>query len=209
MAPRRVADQVVGALQDRELGAQREQLAPAGAGRAGLVASGVGPCGRRPGAGGHRKASMSATVLGMAAVSTSWPVAVTSTSSSMRTPMPRQRASTRSSSGGDVEAGLDRQHHARLERARLLVGVVGAARRARRARASGSCGACRSACSRRSRALASTGPASRPSATRPSTSTSQRDLVHARRRSRRAARASIAASCACEHELVERALRRA
>lgn|GEM_PF-5943114 len=47
----------------------------------------------------ERRASMSATVLGMAAVRFSWPSAVTSTSSSMRMPMPRNSAGTASSSG--------------------------------------------------------------------------------------------------------------
>ncbi len=44
-------------------------------------------------------ASISLTVFGAAAVSTSWPSRVTSTSSSMRMPMPRYFAGTESSSG--------------------------------------------------------------------------------------------------------------
>lgn len=41
--------------------------------------------------------SSSSGSLGIAAVSTSWPSSVTSTSSSIRTPMPRQRSSTSAS----------------------------------------------------------------------------------------------------------------
>ena len=42
----------------------------------------------------------------------------------MRTPMPRHSGGTLSLSLRDVDARLDREHHARLERARLAAEVV-------------------------------------------------------------------------------------
>ncbi len=48
----------------------------------------------------ERRASIAATLFGTAAESTRAPSSVTSTSSSMRMPMPRQPASTASQSGG-------------------------------------------------------------------------------------------------------------
>ena len=49
--------------------------------------------------GGVKNEAISATVFGAASVSTLWPCRVTTTSSSMRTPMPRQRRATEVSSG--------------------------------------------------------------------------------------------------------------
>ena len=63
---------------------------------------------------------MSATDLGIAAVRLSWPSAVTRMSSSMRTPMPRNSGGT-VRVRGDVEPGLDGEHHAGRERARRAV----------------------------------------------------------------------------------------
>ena len=57
-------------------------------------------------------------------VSTSLPSRVTATSSSMRTPMFHQRLATPLRAGGNVDARLDRHHHAGLEHAPLLADLV-------------------------------------------------------------------------------------
>ena len=89
-------------------------------------------------------ASTSATVFGVAAVRFSWPLAVTSTSSSMRTPM-FQKCFGHVVGGADVGARLDGEHHARRPASATRPSPGRGRRRARPCRASGRRGACRTA----------------------------------------------------------------
>jgi hypothetical protein len=68
--------------------------------------------------------SISSGSFGASADSTSAPARVTSTSSSMRMPMPHHFFGDAARARRDVEAGLDRQHHARLEHAPLVADLV-------------------------------------------------------------------------------------
>ncbi len=86
-------------------------------------------------------ASISSGSFGTPPVSTSQPLRVTTTSSSMRTPMFQKRLRHRARAGRDVDARLDRQHHARLEHPPLVARPCSRRHRARPCRASGRCDA--------------------------------------------------------------------
>ena len=68
--------------------------------------------------------SISSGSVGMPAVRTSGLPSVTTTSSSMRTPMPRHSRRTSLLPGGDVDAGLDGGDHARLQQSPLVADLV-------------------------------------------------------------------------------------
>ena len=110
------------------------------------------------------------TRFGIDAVRFSCPSSVTTTSSSMRTPMPRRCAGAFSSRRGDVEARLDGEAPCRARAGAACRRRGRRRRRARRGRASGWCGACRRACRPRSGSARRRRPRAAPSSTRPSTS---------------------------------------
>ena len=68
--------------------------------------------------------SISSGSVGMPAVRTSGLPSVTTTSSSMRTPMPHHSRRTSLLPGGDVDAGLDGGDHARLQQPPLVADLV-------------------------------------------------------------------------------------
>ena len=105
--------------------ARRGRLGRADPGRPGR-ARGARAAPGRPSARPRASAGPRRRSRGTPADSTSPPPAVTSTSSSMRTPMPRYASGTPSRSVREVEAGLDGEHHAGLERPRARRRVVGA-----------------------------------------------------------------------------------